>query len=422
MSAAISISNVTKVFKRRPAGAPRSLKEAVLKGFTRDGHQVHTALRDINLEIEKGKMVGIIGANGAGKSTLLRLIGGVGKPTSGSISVAGSIGALLDLTAGFHPDLTGRENVFITGVICGMTRRETAERFDDIVAFAELAQHIDEPVRTYSSGMQMRLGFAIAIAAQPDILLIDEVLAVGDLAFQQKCLDRINSMKRSGCTILLISHDVSQIQQHCDEAVWLRKGTVVTQGEPERVINEYAAEMRNETRRRTPTSCNAILSSSGIELRPNENRFGSLEMEISSVALRNERGEVVSALDSGQPLRVEISYTCKTPIAAPIFSVSVSREDGLVCYDTNTLSAGVPVPTVTGNGTVTLMIERLELTAGKYFVDVGIYEKEFSFGYDYHWHVYPLSIVAPARKGILHSPEKWAIQSGTEIANAANDR
>jgi len=187
-------------------------------------------------------MVGVIGGNGAGKSTLLRLLGRVGRPDEGSATVYGRVDALLDLGAGFHPDLTGRENVFISGVINGLLRREVAKQFDSIVAFSELEEFIDSPLRTYSTGMQMRLAFAVATHTHPSVLLIDEVLAVGDLAFQRKCLDRIAQFKAEGCTIILVTHDTGLVAKMCDEAVWLHAGRVMAHGPADEVARQYIVD------------------------------------------------------------------------------------------------------------------------------------------------------------------------------------
>jgi lipopolysaccharide transport system ATP-binding protein len=357
-------------------------------------------------------MVGVVGPNGAGKSTLLRLLGDVGRPDEGQVTVHGRIGALLDLGVGFHPDLTGRENVFINGVIAGLTRREVAQRFDSIVAFAELEEFIDNPLRTYSTGMQMRLGFAVAAHTDPEILLIDEILAVGDLAFQRKCLDRIDRFKAQGCTIVLVSHDATSIQQLCDEALWLRRGKLVAYGPADVVAEQYIAEMSAETQRRTPASHPVMHTPTAAELRVNQNRFGSMEMEIVAVRLLGPAGQPVTELDSGAPLTVEIEYQAPQPIPEPIFGVIISREDGQVCYDTNTAGAGHHLPTVHGPGRIAFHMERLDLIGAQYYVDVGVYEREWTYAYDYHWHVYPLVIRSTGgEKGILHPPHRWEMEA-----------
>jgi lipopolysaccharide transport system ATP-binding protein len=410
MSDAIIVENLSKRFRRHHAGRPHSLKEAVFNGFRNiRSNETFWGLRDVSFRVKRGCMVGVIGQNGAGKSTLLRLIGGVGRPDGGRIQVDGRIGALLDLTAGFHPDLTGRENVSVSGVICGLTRREVAERMDSIIEFAELENSIDTPIRTYSTGMQMRLGFAVAIHTQPEVLLIDEVLAVGDIAFQQKCFERINVFRDFGCSILLISHDLEQIEKFCDEAIWLRSGELVAQGKPEIIVGEYTAQLASETRRRTPLQTPSSIASSGANLFVNKNRFGSMELEIQSVHLTDRQARSVMAIATGHPLSVEIEYRAKQPVAQPIFTVSISDEEGSIWFDTSTAAHGLEMPLVQGCGRIALHLERVDLARGKYFVDVGIFERTWAYGYDYHWHVYPLEVRGVASKGILHPPQLWEL-------------
>jgi lipopolysaccharide transport system ATP-binding protein len=414
MPDAIIVQNLSKSFRRYDADRPRTLKEAFLRGLGGlrriAAQEPFWALRDVSFSIAPGRMIGVIGPNGAGKSTLLRLIGGVGRPDEGQVAVHGRIGALLDLGVGFHPDLTGRENVFINGVIAGLTRNEVAHRFDSIVEFAELEPFIDNPLRTYSTGMQMRLGFAVAAHTDPEILLIDEILAVGDLAFQHKCLDRIAQFKADGCTIVLVSHDANSIQQLCDEALWLRRGQLVAYGPADVVASQYVAEMSAETQRRTPTTQPAVRTPTGAELRVNENRFGSLEMEIVSVRLLGLGDLAVTALNSGDPLRVEIEYQAPMPISNPIFGVTISREDGFICYDTSTAATGISLPTVQGPGCIAFQMERLDLIGGQYYVDVGVYESDWAYAYDYHWHVYPLLVHATGNeKGVLRPPHRWEL-------------
>lgn len=416
MSDTIVVQHLSKSFRRHPADRPTTLKEALLRGLHRMAPaERFWALRDVSFSIPPGHMVGVVGPNGAGKSTLLRLIGGVGRPDGGQVSVHGRLGALLDLGAGFHPDLTGRENVFINGVIAGLTHQEVARRFDSIVDFAELEAFIDNPLRTYSTGMQMRLGFAVAAHLDPEILLIDEILAVGDLTFQRKCLDRIARFKNEGCTIVLVSHDASAIRRLCDEALWLRRGKLVAYGQADIVAGQYQADMSTETRRRTPATQPIVRTSTGAELRVNENRFGSMEVEIVAVRLLHPAGFAVSEIDSGDPLQVEIEYLAHNPIREPIFGISISREDDLVCYDTCTESTGPRLPTIHGPGQITVQLDRLDLIGGQYYVDVGIYEQEWAYAYDYHWHAYPLAI-RPTRgeKGILRVPHRWKVEAHRE--------
>jgi lipopolysaccharide transport system ATP-binding protein len=244
MDSAIVVTQLSKTFRRYHPNRPWTFQEALVRGFRRTSPvERFWGLRDVSFRVAAGRMVGIIGANGSGKSTLLRLVGGIGRPDSGRAEAYGRIGALLDLGSGFHPDLTGRENTIVTGVLSGLTRRQVRERFDSIVAFAEVEEFIDNPMRTYSTGMQMRLAFSTAVHTDPDVLLIDEILSVGDIAFQRKCLDRIAQFKASGCAILLVSHEGSVIQDLCDEAIWLNAGRLMAQGPPADVVGRYVAYM-----------------------------------------------------------------------------------------------------------------------------------------------------------------------------------
>ncbi|MGB3293263.1 MAG: ABC transporter ATP-binding protein, partial [Phormidesmis sp.] len=361
------------------------------------------ALREVSFDVAAGEMLGVIGHNGAGKSTLLQILGKVAYPNEGRIKMRGRVGALLDLGAGFHGDLTGRENVFVTAIVAGLLRWEVAERFDRIVAFAELKDFIDNPVRTYSSGMMMRLAFAVAIHTEPDILLVDEFLSVGDLAFQSKCLDQISDMKAQGCAIVLVSHDVDQVKQVCDRALWLKQGRVVGYGEPASVAQQYKNDMQTQTQLRTP-KIPPKLASSGIEMRANHNRFGSLEAEIIAVNL-----SPASQINSGEPLQVEIVYQTAQTIPNPIFNLCISREsDGENCVDINTEMAELHIPFIQGAGSIELLLDHLDLVKGKYFVNVGIFESSWSYAYDFHSSVYPLTVESSlVTQGILSLPYRW---------------
>lgn len=407
MHYAIIVQNLGKSFNRYHSERPTTIMEAALKGLQRMRPvEQFWALRHISFEVAPGEMLGVIGHNGAGKSTLLQLIGGVGAPSEGRVKINGRIGALLDLGTSFHGDLTGRENVFVTAIIAGLTHREVARRFETIVEFAELENFIDNPVRTYSTGMQMRLAFSIAVHTEPELLLVDEFLSVGDLSFQSKCLERIAQLKAQGCAIVYISHSPEQIQKLCDKALWLRKGQVAAYGEPEVVTGQYLADMRSKTQQLTPL-CPPQLIGTGVELQTHKNRFGSLEVEITDVRLLPE-----NVIRTGTPLKIEISYLARKPIQSPIFSVSVSQEDGQTCFESSTTSTGVVLPPVLGEGQVTLELDRLDLTSGSYFVDVGVYEQNWSYAYDYHWHVYSLLIESEINQtGILNPPQKWKFRA-----------
>jgi len=368
------------------------------------------ALQDVSFSVAPGEMFGVVGANGAGKSTLLRLLGGVGRPTTGSIRISGRIGALLDLAGGFLGDLTGRENAVLAGVVAGLLKREIEERMGEIVAFAELEDFIDQPVRTYSTGMMMRLAFAVAVHTDPEVLLVDEFLSVGDLAFQAKCNARIKTLRDGGCAIVMVSHGMDQVRQLCDRVLWLRSGEVAALATAEVVAGLYETEMREETLRRTPEGPKR--TSGGLDLVPRENRFGTFEVEIDSVVF--SPGEVVR---SGEPLAVTIGYRAKAAVPAPAFVVSITKEDGTICLDTNTHLARVDVPDLQQPGQIRFAIDRLDLAAGNYFLDVGIFESDWKHAYDYHWHAYPFTVEgAPAHKGLLAPPCRWQfVEAGKGI-------
>src|SRR5205085_3655707 len=243
-TAAIELTNVTKIYRRYGGRHFATLKSALLqRSILRDlrPNETFPALEDVSFSVPKGSTFGVIGKNGSGKSTALKLVAGITKPTSGTVQVRGRVSALIELGAGFHPEISGRENVFINGIMLGLTKREIHDRFDDIVEFAELREFIDAPVKTYSSGMYMRLGFAVAIHVDPDVLLVDEVLAVGDEGFTHKCLDKFAEFRRRGRTILLVTHSLGLVERFCDEAVWLDGGRLQGDGDPKRVVGAYLA-------------------------------------------------------------------------------------------------------------------------------------------------------------------------------------
>ncbi|BDA72038.1 ABC transporter related [Calothrix sp. PCC 7716] len=415
MQDAIVVENLGKSFKRYQGNKPRTIMEAVLSGL-RGLNAVDRfwALRNINFTVSPGEMLGIIGHNGAGKSTLLQIIGGIGYPDEGKVKIKGRIGALLDLGASFSPDLTGRENVFVAGVVAGLSRQEVAKRLDAIVEFAELAKFIDNPVRTYSTGMQMRLAFSVAVHTQPDIMLVDEFLSVGDLAFQAKCLKRIQELKASGCAIILISHNAEQVEQLCDKALWLRQGKMLAYGEPKLVTSQFVNEMQLQTLERTPKKPSQT-NVSGVELRMNENRFGSLEVEITDVHLVPDK-----EINSGDSLSIIIEYLSHDNIDEPIVSISITYNNQK-CLDINTADMEISLPTIKGKGQIKLDIDRLDLSSGEYLLDIGIYKNNWAYIYDYHSQAYSLKVRSSRiNKGILNPPMHWEFIHQNNYSHANN--
>lgn len=406
MHLAVEVKNLGKSYARYRADRPVTWREAALAGF-RGIRAVETnwSLQGVSFSLRPGQMLGVIGKNGAGKSTLLNVLGAIIPATCGKVGVNGSVRGLLELGAGFQGDLSGRENVFLSGIVAGLRRQDVARRVEEIVEFAELQGFIDRPVRTYSTGMQMRLAFSVAVHTNPEVLLVDEFLSVGDLAFQAKCLQRIRDLRDSGCAIVFVSHNLEHVREMCDQALWLRAGHVAGLGQPEQLTDLYSAEMRAETLRRAPSGGRAGRRTRERALRLHDNRFGSLEGEIREVVL--EPGEEIAP---GDPLTVKIGYKFARPLRSPLFSLTISRKDGQICFDTNTLAAGVPTPVMQGEGTVELHLGRLDLAGGEYFVDVGVHECDWKYTYDYHWHAYPLFVRAQASsKAVMQPPSRWVL-------------
>jgi lipopolysaccharide transport system ATP-binding protein len=428
MDQMVVVANVGKTFRRYHADRPGTIQEAVAKGLRRMRSVERSwALHDVSFTVEAGKAVGLIGSNGSGKSTLLRLIGGVGRPDTGQIHVHGRIGALLDLGAGFHLDLTGRENALLAGILNGLTRRQVLERLDSIVAFAEVEKAFDNPMRTYSSGMQMRLAFSVAVHTEPDILLIDEVLSVGDVAFQKKCLDRIAEFRAAGCSILLVSHEGSMVQDFCDEAVWLSGGRSMAQGAAVEVVRQYAAymgvgeplltEARPEEESSyavaTPPPATVRLTR-GDEIPLDEQSFGSMELKIGTVRVLNGDGHPVTEMPSGHPLQIHIDYVASARLVAPIFYSRILRDDGLVCYNLSTECSTLSLSAIQGRGCVSLYIERLDLNTGRYVVDVGCFAQDWAYAYDYRRTESPFVIRGNgASDPVLTAPHRWELREGT---------
>lgn len=411
MNSTVIAHRLGKSFRRYHANRPLSFKEWITHGFRwKCAIDSFWALRDITFSVTAGSMLGIIGANGSGKSTLLQLIGGSFPPNEGKVVVKGRVGALIDLGVGFHRDLTGRDNIFIYGAVAGLTSHEIRARFDSIVSFAQLEDFIDTPYRTYSTGMQMRLAFSAAIHTEPDVMLIDEVLAVGDLAFQSKCVERIKELKKSGCTMVIVSHDLTRIKQLCNEVLWIRSGRMAAFGHPEDVIEKYTTLLPKNKQQYIQGNSAIQRTESGIELRLNENRFGSLEMEILGLHTLDSQGRQINEIESGDSVCIEIQYLAVKPIEAPIFGITISSDVRDDYFDISTAADAVVLPLLQGRGTIRLILDRLDLSAGKYFIDVAAYEQNWQHGYDYHWHVYPLFVRCKTHsRGVLLPPHRWEL-------------
>ena len=403
----IVVENLGKYYRSRNSGRPSTLKGYLLdRSLTGRGkvEPEYWGLRNVSFTVPRGRSVGVVGMNGAGKSTLLRLIGGVGRADEGSIRVSGRIGALLDIGAGLTDDLTGRENVFLLGVIAGMLRSEIAQEFDAIVAFAELEEFIDAPVRTYSTGMRMRLAFAVAIHTKPDILLIDEALAVGDMAFQHTCFARVSEIRETGCTLFLVSHDVGQIDALCDDVIFLENGHMVAYGPREETLALYSDRLESKIAKETDALVPLVESDERLE--DEVNRFGSGKIQIGTVTLHDAAGEEIDVLRSGAALGVTFEYRGIPQIEEAVAVVGIYTEDEIACYESNTILGNVLVPLPEGK--LTLAFDRLDLVPGQYRVSVGFFSKDWAEVYDYHDYVYPLRIIGSRpSKGMLNPPVQW---------------
>ena len=417
----VDITHLTKIFKRRTRALSgyTTFKQAILarlkgKKSTADqgGDPVTVGIKDLTIRIPKGASVGLIGRNGSGKSTFLKLITGIYKPTSGVVNVRGRISALIELGAGFHPDFTGRENLVLAGIMHGLTREQINERFDDIVKFAELEHVIDDPVRTYSSGMFMRLGFSIAIHTDPDILLVDEVLAVGDAGFVGKCKDRIAELRRAGKTLILVTHDLDAVERWCDEAIWLHQGEVKDRGNPRRVIDAYRHFIEKQEEVVLLEEDAALGDASTVEpVAENRQpaRWGSREVEITHVSLIGGDGSEKRVLHPEDGASVRIAYKVNALHDEVVFGVGITRVDGLSVFGTNTDIDRITLPSLSQSGVVECEIPRIGLVEGSYTFDVAVHRTD-GYPYDYHKEAVHFSIRSDRREvGVSSITRAWVV-------------
>ncbi len=396
---AIQFDNVVKRFALRKEGS-RSFQVAalgMLRRSARRRNEVLWALRNVSFAVSPGEMVAFIGPNGAGKSTVLKLIARIIDPTSGQVDVGGRVAALLELGAGFHPDLTGRENIHLNGSIMGLSRAEIDTKLADIIAFAELERFIDVPVKHYSSGMYVRLGFSVAVHTEPDVLLVDEVLAVGDAAFQHKCLERIGRMRRQGVTILLVSHNLDAVRRLCQRALWLEEGVMAADGDAEAVVRQYAWQARRE---------------GGATVTDPQRRWGSGEVRIEQVRLIGSSGADQHLFRPGEEMTVEMHYRAATPVPSAVFGLAVHRTDGVHVSGPNSQAAGIDGELSAGEGVVRYRVNALPLLEGTYHVSVAAHNREDTVMYDYHDRLYPLQVAGSEtdKYGVLSLGGAWSLE------------
>jgi ABC-2 type transport system ATP-binding protein len=363
---AISVTGVSKNFRLHQE-KNQYLKTAILRG-KRARYEEFWALKDVSFDIETGSTFGIIGSNGSGKSTMLKCLSGILFPDAGQISVNGRIAALLELGAGFHYDLTGRENIYLNGAVLGMTNTEIRTKFDSIVDFSGLGEFIDVPVKNYSTGMVVRLGFAIAINVDPDILIIDEILAVGDASFQQKCLEKIEDFRKAGKTIVLVSHGLSDVSRLCDTVAWLEKGHLRSIGNGYEVVSEYLGASHSDQ----------ITTSGGGE------RWGTGEARVTGVDLIDSNGIPIDVPTTGSDVIFRAHYVTTEKLRNAVVGVNIRDLHGTVIWGTNTKFHGFEIDQLSEQGHLDLTIPNLPLLAGTYDLSIAISDESEVHQYD-HW-------------------------------------
>ncbi len=384
---AVVVTGVSKMF-RLYKERNNSLKAALMRGG-RAVSEDFWALRDVSFEVPTGETFGLIGENGSGKSTMLKCLTRILRPESGTIEVNGKVSALLELGAGFHPELSGRENVYLNGAILGLSQREIRRRFDGIVDFAGIEQFIDEPVKNYSSGMYVRLGFSVAINVDPEVLLVDEVLAVGDEAFQRKCSEKFSDLKNEGKTIVLVSHAMSQVQNICDHVAWFEHGQLKTIGKPRDVIEQYTGTVMSD--REVGDAANP--------------RWGTGEVRITEVELVDHNGNVGDRVTTGERVRLRLHFEAPEPVAQPGFCFFFTTLNGAPVTGPNSVAAGCVPDKIEGRGVVEIDMDPFRILPGTYDLTVVVADRTLLKEYDHRQNVLRFDV----ERGGIH--EDWGVVS-----------
>ncbi len=442
---AVKVDSVTKWFKKNPLKTRvLTLKSLFTQDiWNRDKNQWLKALEDISFEAPRGTTFGVIGSNGSGKSTLLRIIAGLIKPTRGSVAVDGKLSALIELGAGFHPEISGRENVFINGIMLGLSKAEIKEKYDEIIRFSELEDFIDNPVKTYSSGMALRLGFSIAVHINPDVLLVDEVIAVGDEAFIHKCIDKIFEFKRKKKTIILVSHNLGSVEKLCDDAVLLSGGKITASGRPREVIDQYlmwVAEKEKILYASHHDAMQKAIDEGCLELDEQENhvpentekaaacgdigvssvhkkRWGSKEIKINKVKIYNENNTETYLFQSGEKVRIEIHFEAEKKVKEPVFGIGLFTVNDIWVFGTNTAIEKYKIEHLCGKGKVSISFSSLNLVEGTYFLDVAVHHKKGQ-PFDYLSRMYHLGIRSRIKDyGIFRPEHDWRFEGDIKMNN-----
>lgn len=379
MSNAIEFNAVWKKFsKGEKFSSLRDTIPNLFKGASRNNKDSLSkdefwAVKDVNFTIPKGQVVGVMGPNGAGKSTILKLLSGIMSPTKGKMIINGRLSALIEVTAGFHPDLTGRENVYLNGTILGMKKKEIDQKFDEIVAFSEVGEFIDTPVKHYSSGMYSRLGFSVAAHMDPEILIVDEVLSVGDVAFQAKCAQKMRDLLASGATILLVSHQIALIQNLCQRAILLHQGQLIKDGPTDEVIPYY----QNISFKKNEEDFRKKLQAEAGRV----NIKKELLINIETVSLLGKNKQSKEEFSIREDFEIQIDYSANQEVIGPIVVIDILRSDGVLCCSLNSQDAGITLGKILGKGSIKLNFKDFNLAPGIYQTKVGFWDREMIHPY-----------------------------------------
>ena len=393
---AISVQNVDKTFKL-PHEKQSSIKGLVINAFQKHGYEKQRVLDDISFDVKKGEFFGVVGRNGSGKSTLLKLLAGIYTPDSGKISVHGSLTPFIELGVGFNPELTGRENVFLNGALLGFNRKQMQAMYNDIVEFAELKRFMDQKLKNYSSGMQVRLAFSIAIRADTDILLIDEVLAVGDALFQQKCYDYFDKIKNSGKTVIFISHDMGAIQSFCDRVILIDKSKLLAEGKAVEVTQKYSQLLAASTKTKKYEEDNLT-------------HIGVGGAEILRAELVNSKGKVTGRIDEGEPFSIRLHYKSPDKIEEPVFGIGIMGEKGQSIIGPNTRESGFEPGPLAKRGYVEAKFNSNPLSSGIYRLRAGIFNISVTIPYDFVEHLMTFTVVGKKRYGDIYIKPEWSVE------------
>jgi len=388
---AIQVNNVGKTF-RIPHEKITTIRGAFVSALKSHGYEEFKALEDVSFEVKKGEFFGIIGRNGSGKSTLLKILAGIYQTDKGKVKVNGLISPFLELGIGFNPELSGRDNVYLNATVLGMTHKQIEEKFDDIVEFSELRRFIDQKIKNYSSGMQVRLAFSVAIYANRDILLMDEVLAVGDTNFQRKCLEQFIEYKKSNKTILFVSHDLATVQRFCDRVMLLRNGEIQFVGNPEEAVNRYVSQ-----------------SAADEEKTKSAESAGSSLARITKVEFLDGEKRKKHSFSTGEAIVIRIRYKTKEKIEEPMIGLAIFNQDGIQISGPNSISSGLKLDHIDGEGHVDYVILQNPFFSGVYYLTVAIHDKYGAVSYDFKEKAYAFNVISKEKNqyGILKLDHRW---------------